>query len=622
MPPSSTCAATPSRSRPPACARPCWPRRWATTCSATTPASTRCRRRSPALLGFEAALFVPTGTQSNLCAHPVALPARRRVHRRPDAALLPLGRRRRRGVRQRAAAAAGAPAGRHPGAGGHRGGHQARRSALRAHAAAGAGEHAGRQGAAAWPTCEQADARWRERKGLAAHLDGARLFNAAVAQAARDRRRRRAPRRAASPACFDSVSVCFSKGLGAPVGSALCGSRELIARARRIRKMAGGGMRQAGVLAAAAAHALDHHVERLAEDHALARAPGRGPGRHRRPAGRAAADQHRVRRPDGRGARALGRRCWRTWQQQGVLATGLYRLRFVTHLDVDAAGVDRAVAAIRALLPRLRAAMPDLQHLLLFIAAGWLLNLTPGPDVLYIVTNALRSGARAGIVAGLGITAGCFVHVVRGGGGRGRAAGGVGHRVHRAQVGRARPTCCGSGVQLLLARGAAGRRRTCGALARARSRRHACGRVFLRRLLDQRAEPQGGDVLPGLRAAVHRARRGQQGAGLRAAGRAVQRQQRSPVNSGWALAAAWMARRDAVQRGMHWLDRAAGAMFIGFGLQAGAVRQSLPANASEETRHAHHPPGSAAAHHRTPRDLPRRDAAHRAADHERRAARP
>src|SRR3954469_23817441 len=55
--------------------------------------------------------------------------------------------------------------------------------------------------------------------------------------------------------------------------------------------------------------------------------------------------------------------------------------------------------------------MPDFQHLLLFIAAGWLLNLTPGPDVLYIVTNSLRSGARAGVVAGLGITAGCFVHV-------------------------------------------------------------------------------------------------------------------------------------------------------------------------------------------------------------------
>ncbi|MEY3475161.1 MAG: hypothetical protein RL087_1619, partial [Pseudomonadota bacterium] len=107
-------------------------------------------------------------------------------------------------------------------------------------------------------------------KGLATHLDGARLFNAAVAQAAvtggsaRDEARRIA-------GLFDSVSVCFSKGLGTPAGSALCGSRELIAKARRVRKMAGGGMRQAGVLAAAARHALDHHIERLADDHARAR---------------------------------------------------------------------------------------------------------------------------------------------------------------------------------------------------------------------------------------------------------------------------------------------------------------------------------------------------------------
>ena len=75
----------------------------------------------------------------------------------------------------------------------------------------------------------------------------------------------------ASRNVFDSVSVCFSKGLGAPVGSALCGSREFIARAHRVRKMAGGAMRQSGVLAAAATYALDHHIERLAQDHALAR---------------------------------------------------------------------------------------------------------------------------------------------------------------------------------------------------------------------------------------------------------------------------------------------------------------------------------------------------------------
>src|SRR5207244_3577869 len=98
--------------------------------------------------------------------------------------------------------------------------------------------------------------------GRAPHLAGARLFNAVVATGI--------------PAAdwaqhFDTVSVCFSKGLGAPVGSALVGPRDLIARARRVRKLFGGGMRQAGVLAAAALHALENHVERLAEDHRHAR---------------------------------------------------------------------------------------------------------------------------------------------------------------------------------------------------------------------------------------------------------------------------------------------------------------------------------------------------------------
>ncbi|MEO7400488.1 MAG: low-specificity L-threonine aldolase, partial [Polaromonas sp.] len=109
-----------------------------------------------------------------------------------------------------------------------------------------------------------------QSRGLARHLDGARLFNAAVAQAAQTGASPLAEARRMAE-CFDSVSVCFSKGLGAPVGSALCGSRDFIARAHRIRKMAGGGMRQAGILAAGASYALDHHIERLAQDHALAR---------------------------------------------------------------------------------------------------------------------------------------------------------------------------------------------------------------------------------------------------------------------------------------------------------------------------------------------------------------
>ena len=104
-------------------------------------------------------------------------------------------------------------------------------------------------------------------RGLRLHLDGARLWNAAVATGIPERD---------YAAHFDSVSVCFSKGLGAPVGSALCGTREFIQRARRFRKMYGGGMRQAGILAAGALHALEHHRARLAEDHANARALAEG----------------------------------------------------------------------------------------------------------------------------------------------------------------------------------------------------------------------------------------------------------------------------------------------------------------------------------------------------------
>lgn len=121
-----------------------------------------------------------------------------------------------------------------------------------------------RGGGKIWPQelVREIGALTRER-GIRLHLDGARLWNAAVASGVSERE---------LAAEFDSVAVCFSKGLGAPVGSALCGSREFIQRARRFRKMFGGGMRQAGILAAGALHALEHHRGRLAEDHANARA--------------------------------------------------------------------------------------------------------------------------------------------------------------------------------------------------------------------------------------------------------------------------------------------------------------------------------------------------------------
>ncbi len=182
-------------------------------------------------------------------------------------------------------------------------------------------------------------------RGLNRHLDGARLFNAAVAQAAQTGSNPLAEARRIAQ-CFDSVSVCFSKGLGAPVGSALCGSRELIARAHRIRKMAGGGMRQAGMLAAAASHALDHHVGRLAQDHALAQHLADG---------LAGIEGLQVEPPQTNivfvdltgAAREQSAALLKHLAGQGIQATGLYRLRFVTHLDVDTAGVDQAVAAIR-----------------------------------------------------------------------------------------------------------------------------------------------------------------------------------------------------------------------------------------------------------------------------------
>lgn len=178
--------------------------------------------------------------------------------------------------------------------------------------------------------------------GLAAHLDGARLFNAAAASAAPGETVAAAARRITSH--FDSVSVCFSKGLGAPIGSALCGSKELVARAHRVRKMTGGGMRQSGVLAAAAGYALEHHLERLADDHALAQRLAQGlQGIDGLQVRSAQTNIVFVDVADGRGPDLLA-----FLKARGVLATGLIGLRFVTHLDVDAAGIDRAVDAIQA----------------------------------------------------------------------------------------------------------------------------------------------------------------------------------------------------------------------------------------------------------------------------------
>ena len=182
-------------------------------------------------------------------------------------------------------------------------------------------------------------------RGLATHLDGARLFNAAVSDAASFGGDARAAARQIAQH-FDSVSVCFSKGLGAPVGSALCGSKALIARAHRTRKMLGGGMRQAGVLAAAALHALDHHIERLAEDHANARRlaeglQGLGGVSVQMP-------QTNILFVDLAPERASG--AIDRLRAAGLLCTGHFRLRLVTHLDVNADQIDAALRILREAL--------------------------------------------------------------------------------------------------------------------------------------------------------------------------------------------------------------------------------------------------------------------------------
>ncbi|MHB8911967.1 MAG: low-specificity L-threonine aldolase [Lysobacter sp.] len=176
-----------------------------------------------------------------------------------------------------------------------------------------------------------------DRRGLALHLDGARLYNAAVACGV--------PAHAIARH-FDSVSVCLSKGLGAPVGSVLLGSTALIDEARRWRKVAGGGMRQAGILAAAGLHALDHHVTRLADDHA--RAATLADALRALP-GLVVAGQHSnmvfIEVPVER-LEALQRQMDAARVKLSIGTTPAIRL--VTHLDVDDDGVQRTIHALRA----------------------------------------------------------------------------------------------------------------------------------------------------------------------------------------------------------------------------------------------------------------------------------
>ncbi|NMM90425.1 low-specificity L-threonine aldolase [Rhodococcus sp. SRB_17] len=193
-------------------------------------------------------------------------------------------------------------------------------------------------------------------RGLSTHLDGARLFNAATANAAANGSDVYAEARAIC-AHFDTASVCLSKGLGAPVGSLLLGTRDFIRQARRTRKILGGAMRQAGLLAAAGQHALQHHVRRLADDHALLHelAQGLQQAAHTHPllAGRLVVHpaQTNILFTDVDAAVAPQFTAWMA--QGGVRVTsgahgGQTRLRWVTHLDVGAADVAQALARVQA----------------------------------------------------------------------------------------------------------------------------------------------------------------------------------------------------------------------------------------------------------------------------------
>ena len=186
----------------------------------------------------------------------------------------------------------------------------------------------------------EAISRWARTGGLAMHLDGARLWNAIVATGI--------PAKTWAKH-FDSVSVCFSKGLGAPLGSALAGPRAFVAKGRRIRKLFGGGMRQAGIAAAAALYALDHNIDRLAEDHKnariIAQAIADTPGLHHYPA---EIDSNLVWfrvDPD----RATAKEVAMKLKDAGILVhiAGPQSLRACTHLDVSTAQIQRAAEAIR-----------------------------------------------------------------------------------------------------------------------------------------------------------------------------------------------------------------------------------------------------------------------------------
>ncbi|MGB9689561.1 low-specificity L-threonine aldolase [Thermogutta sp.] len=188
---------------------------------------------------------------------------------------------------------------------------------------------------------------WARRNRLALHLDGARLWNASVATGI--------PLQQWAQ-LFDTVNVCFSKGLGAPVGSALAGPSDLITEARRHRKVLGGGMRQAGVLAAAALYALEHHIDRLAEDHANAQRLAAGLAEIPFLTLMPIPVETNILLFDVAPEWGTAAQLSQILKEHGVLmlATAPQRIRAITHLDVTSCDVDEALGILRHVMAQHR----------------------------------------------------------------------------------------------------------------------------------------------------------------------------------------------------------------------------------------------------------------------------
>jgi threonine aldolase len=207
-----------------------------------------------------------------------------------------------------------------------------------------------RGGGTCWQLDEIAKIRaFADENRVRMHLDGARLMNACVAKGHKPPQYAR---------YFDTVSICFSKGLGAPVGSAVASTKETIKRVHRFRKMFGGGMRQAGIIAAAAIYALEHNIERLAEDHANAKRLAAGIGQLPGVSIDVSAVETNILYVDV--AESTGTAKWLCDQLREknvwMLPTGPQRIRAVTHLDVTTEDIDRALATMNGVLRSFRAA--------------------------------------------------------------------------------------------------------------------------------------------------------------------------------------------------------------------------------------------------------------------------